>query len=182
MKPDDFIPLVLPAALEVEKETGISSAAMVALAATETGWGDHVSEDMTTFETSNNYCNVKDTDTDDWVGPFVEIWTSEYLTARAVANLQRHGVTVRMITDYIYTDRNGNSTAHIHLVSRFRKYASIKESFSDFANVMQTRTRYATAWEARSDPEKFIREMIGAGYNTDPNATDTLISIIRAHF
>lgn len=178
MKATDFILMLSPPTLQVEQETGLSHKAMIAIAAVETAWGDRVSRDVKTGETSNNYCNIKDSETDDWHGPFVDIVTTEFLTRQSVLNLRRHGVKINLISDYIYP----GYTARVHLISRFRKYLSPTESFQDFAHVVQSIPRYGIAWSVRTDPESFVKALHAAGYATDPNYSNTLISIIRSHF
>ncbi len=62
----------------------------------------------------------------------------------------------------------------------FRQYDSMAASFNDFARFIQENPRYGKALEARDDPEQFARELQQAGYATDPEYAEKLISIMNS--
>ena len=62
----------------------------------------------------------------------------------------------------------------------FREYDSMAASFNDFARFIRDNPRYGQALEARNDPEQFARELQQAGYATDPQYADKLISIMNS--
>jgi flagellum-specific peptidoglycan hydrolase FlgJ len=59
--PQGFINSVLPGAVQIQIETGLPAACMVAQAALETGWGQNVTKDMHTSQVSFNLFNIKGT-------------------------------------------------------------------------------------------------------------------------
>jgi peptidoglycan hydrolase-like protein with peptidoglycan-binding domain len=65
--------------------------------------------------------------------------------------------------------------------SRFRKYHSAEESFTDHAQFFYDNGRYAEALRHTDDPYRFAREIHRAGYATAPNYSDALIKIIRSY-
>lgn len=68
----------------------------------------------------------------------------------------------------------------VQTVAEFRAYDSPKESYEDFANFLKTNPRYGPALEilnATGDGEAFIRAVHQAGYATDPQWSDKIISI-----
>lgn len=53
-------------------------------------------------------------------------------------------------------------------VAKFRAYASPQESFSDYAQFMQSNPRYAGAIKRGAVAQEFARELQSSGYATDP--------------
>ncbi|MFZ4461326.1 MAG: glycoside hydrolase family 73 protein [Patescibacteria group bacterium] len=49
----------------------------------------------------------------------------------------------------------------------FKTYASMEESFADYARLISTSARYKKAFEFKNDPEAFLTEIIRGGYATD---------------
>lgn len=66
----------------------------------------------------------------------------------------------------------------INIVDSFRAYDSMEESFEDYGRFLQTQPRYAKAFQT-SNPEEFAKELQQAGYATDPEYANKLISIMR---
>lgn len=58
----------------------------------------------------------------------------------------------------------------------FRAYGSPQESFDDFFTFLKDNPRYAQALQAQ-DPTSFIKSIHAAGYATDPNWSDQVLSI-----
>ncbi len=66
----------------------------------------------------------------------------------------------------------------INIVDSFRAYESMEDSFEDYGRFLSTQPRYAEAFKV-STPEEFARELQRAGYATDPEYANKLISIMR---
>lgn len=66
----------------------------------------------------------------------------------------------------------------INIVDSFRAYESMEDSFGDYGHFLRTQPRYAEAFKV-STPEEFARELQRAGYATDPEYANKLISIMR---
>ncbi len=63
---------------------------------------------------------------------------------------------------------------------RFRKYNSWAESIEDHGRLLQN-SRYSQAMANRNNPDQFARELQRAGYATDPEYANKLISIMRSN-
>ncbi|MCW5588692.1 MAG: flagellar assembly peptidoglycan hydrolase FlgJ [Legionellales bacterium] len=62
----------------------------------------------------------------------------------------------------------------------FRSYGSFRESFADYAQFLQNNPRYDQALKSVSNPHQFARELQRAGYATDPNYANKIISIMES--
>ena len=69
----------------------------------------------------------------------------------------------------------------VHVEAEFRAYNSYEESFADYASLLTEAQRYAPALAVRDDPVTFAWELQRAGYATDPNYANKLISIMQRH-
>ena len=63
----------------------------------------------------------------------------------------------------------------------FRKYNSWQESIDDHSRLLTTAARYSTAMANRNNPDQFARELLKAGYATDPQYANKLISIMKSN-
>lgn len=63
--------------------------------------------------------------------------------------------------------------------SQFKKYAHLADSFDDFVELVKTSPRYREALEAATDAEQFVRSLHAAGYATDPQYTDKVMSVYQ---
>ena len=63
----------------------------------------------------------------------------------------------------------------------FRKYNSWQESIDDHGRLLTTVARYAKAMANRNNPDQFARELQKAGYATDPQYANKLISIMKSN-
>jgi len=61
----------------------------------------------------------------------------------------------------------------------FRSYDSFADSFDDYVDFLRTNHRYSTALQHSGDDEIFIKDLHQAGYATDPNYADKIISILN---
>ncbi len=50
----------------------------------------------------------------------------------------------------------------------FKTYASMEESFADYARLLSTNARYKGAFEYKNDPKAFLQTVIAGGYASDP--------------
>jgi len=64
-------------------------------------------------------------------------------------------------------------------VSRFRLYSSMEKSFLDHGRFLDRADRYNAAFRYGSNPDRFIREVHRAGYATDPNYSNLVISLMK---
>ena len=62
--------------------------------------------------------------------------------------------------------------------AKFKAYHNPQESFEDHARLIANNRRYSKAMENLNDPKQFARELQRAGYATDPNYANKLISIM----
>jgi flagellar rod assembly protein/muramidase FlgJ len=74
-----------------------------------------------------------------------------------------------------------NTTEYIHntpvkTMASFRQYASMEESFNDYLALIQG-DRYKNALANASDSERYIQALHAAGYATDPDYANKILSI-----
>ncbi len=68
----------------------------------------------------------------------------------------------------------------VSVVSPFRTYASVENSFIDHGHFLATNSRYAPAFSTTT-ADDFIRVVAAAGYATDPAYATTVISIMQRY-
>lgn len=132
--PDDFVQALLPAAQQLEAETGISARLMIAQAALETGWGKHLPKDAQ-GQSSFNLFGIKADAR--WQGPQVSITTTEYRDGVAVkeqANFRAYGSLQESLRDYV---------DFLQAQPRYREALSQADNPHAFANALQ-QAGYAT--------------------------------------
>ena len=59
----------------------------------------------------------------------------------------------------------------------FRSYASFQESFRDYVDFIKTNPRYGDALKQAGNGERYLHELQQAGYATDPNYANKVMSI-----
>lgn len=59
----------------------------------------------------------------------------------------------------------------------FRSYASLNEALDDYGKFIATQPRYQQAVENAHDAQKYTRELQNAGYATDPNYSNKIMSV-----
>jgi flagellar protein FlgJ len=62
--------------------------------------------------------------------------------------------------------------------AQFRAYASPHESFRDYASFLKDSPRYAKALSVAGDPAAYLHALQDAGYATDPNYAQKILSLI----
>ena len=63
----------------------------------------------------------------------------------------------------------------------FRSYASFQESFQDYVNFIKTNPRYGNALKQAGNGERYLYELQRAGYATDPNYANKVMSIYHSN-
>ncbi|ABI56255.1 flagellar assembly peptidoglycan hydrolase FlgJ [Alkalilimnicola ehrlichii MLHE-1] len=97
--PAEFVEGLLPAARETAAELGVSPRALIAQAALETGWGQHVI-DRGEQGSSHNLFNIK---SHGWAGDSVSVATLEYregVAQREQASFRAYGGVAESFRDY----------------------------------------------------------------------------------
>lgn len=162
MKPEIFVKINLPHAMQVEKKTGILAVATLTQAALESAWGD--------VAPGNMFFGVKDTDGVN--GNEQLITTTEY--TRSAKNPMPFPISSTPIV------KNGVKMFKHKGKDYFRKYATPEDSFNDHAQFFLKNKRYAKALIVKSDYNRFFEEIAKAGYATDPNYSDTLKAVSKS--
>lgn len=147
---DEFLKRAIPLAIKSQRETSVPASVTLAQATWETGRGAH------TINGSNNYFGIKASGTPDTnitVGPvasgWVWAWTNEW-----------------------------DGTRYVQRRERFRKYATMEDSFRDHGLLLATNPRYAAAMNSVDDPREFARRIAAAGYATSPTYAPDLIRLM----
>ena len=65
------------------------------------------------------------------------------------------------------------------VVASFKKYPSIQHSISDYISLITTNKRYQVALANAADPKRYLDELQAAGYATDPNYANKIVSIYK---
>jgi len=87
-----------------------------------------------------------------WKGQFIELKTGEYL--------------------------NGQ---YVSISGKFRKYATVADSFADYINFLKKNPRYTTAGVfSASTPEAQALALQKAGYATDPNYSKLIVGVMNS--
>lgn len=144
---EDFIQTLKPAAHAAAAKLGTQPEAILAVAALETGWGQHVMPTQN-GNSSFNLFGIKASK--GWHQGKVMATTLEF--------------------------ENG---AMQKRREPFRTYNNPAESVADFADFIQRNPRYQTALNNADNPEKFLKEIHKAGYATDPDYSQKVVSVMR---
>jgi peptidoglycan hydrolase FlgJ len=160
---ETFLRDFTPHAVWLEGWSGIPAVLMLAVAALETGWGQHVcthsSQAMEALDidkdqalaieegtTSHNYFGIKATNP---YQPYVVCWTHE---------------------------ADGEDRQRIP--AKFVRYDRPRESVAHFYAFLHHNPRYMEAMDVRHDPEAMAQGMHEAGYATDPDWAHKVIEIM----
>jgi len=161
MKPEDFVKQLLPHAYITEQKSGISAIFTLAQAALETGWGNSAPGNM--------YFGVKWRKSDKCKKQLLR--TTEISTKPDLKFPEIISVTP--------FENKGKQMYRYRVRDWFRAYDSPEESFTDHAQFFIRNKRYTVALEAKVNPVKFAQEVAKAGYATDPDYADKLITTIN---
>lgn len=72
-----------------------------------------------------------------------------------------------------------NSGVAERQTAEFRSYSSLGDSFQDFVRFLKENPRYQNALESAGNDQDFVRGLQGAGYATDPNYAEKILSILQ---
>lgn len=161
MTPGEFIKAFLPYARETEEKSGISAVFILAQAALESAWGSAAPGNM--------FFGVKDTDGIN--GNEQLLTTTEYS--------QRADIKFPEIISIEPVIRDGKKYFKYRVKDYFRKYETPGDCFNDHAQFFKVNSRYQFALKVSDDPEQFALQVASAGYATDPEYSDKLITVIR---
>lgn len=149
---EDFLARAIPLAIKSQRSTTVPASVTLAQAIWETGRGKHPIGD------ANNYFGIKAGSANSDVlvlGPIASGWVW--------ANT-----------------KEWNGSRYVERRERFRKYASMEDSFRDHGLLLATAPRYADAMRAVDDPREFARRIAAAGYATSPTYAADLIRVMDA--
>ncbi len=146
----DFLRSHTDAARQVEAQSGIPAAFMVAQAAHESGWGKHEIRNVD-GSPSHNLFGIKAGA--GWNGPVAEITTTEYINGEA------QKVTAKF-------------RAYASYAESFQDYARLLRESPRYADVVAQATTAPSA-------QGFAQGLQRAGYATDPAYADKLTRIIN---
>ena len=135
--PEAFVKELWPHAQRTARDLGTRPELLLAQAALETGWGQHVIRG-TDGSNSFNLFGIK-------------------------ADARWQGE--RALTETIEFEDGLMRKQH----ATFRAYASLADSFSDYADFLKTNPRYREALNRAADAPSFARALAEAGYATDPD-------------
>ena len=62
---------------------------------------------------------------------------------------------------------------------RFRAYASLRDSFNDYVEFVQSNPRYERALQVTGDSHSYFSELQRAGYATDPDYADKIDALLK---
>lgn len=142
-----FIEQLYPAALSAAEKLGIDPKALLAQAAIETGWGQHMIHN-TSGQNTHNLFGIK---------------------------ADRRWQGDRAMVDTIEFDQGVAATKK----APFRVYNSFADSMQDYVSFVQQNSRYEDAVKQSQSPQNYFSELQKAGYATDPNYADKVISVFE---
>lgn len=99
--------------------------------------------------------------------------TNNLFNIKAGAHSEYESVNVKT-TEYI-------ADTPIKTNASFRKYASVEQSIQDYISLIQHDERYQTALANTANPEHYVNELYKAGYATDPEYGNKILSIYRGN-
>ncbi len=142
-----FIEQLYPAAQQAAQQLGIDPKALLAQAAIETGWGQHMIHN-TSGQNSHNLFGIKAD----------RLWQGD----RAMVN------TIEFEKGVAATKK-----------APFRMYDSFAESMQDYVGFVKQNPRYEEAVKQSRSPQDYFSELQKAGYATDPDYAQKIISIFE---
>jgi flagellum-specific peptidoglycan hydrolase FlgJ len=162
---EDFIQQYAQNATDSMRQTRVPASVTLAQAALESGWGKHAPR--------FNFFGIKAGSS--WTGEKQLLTTTEIHSDN---DRNRHRYP-EVISIEQFTDSSGNTRYRWRVKDNFRAYANAEESFNDHGNFLVSNSRYREAFNHTGDGRQFAREIARAGYATDPNYANVLVSIIE---
>ncbi len=108
----------------------------------------------------------------DWGRSQLSLSANNYFGIKALGGLGNDGVVWMSTGEF---DAEGQA---YQTMSPFRAYRSLTDSLIDHDVMLSTSTRYALAMQSASDARQFAQGLADAGYATDPEYADKLISLM----
>jgi flagellar protein FlgJ len=142
-----FIQQLYPVAQQAAEQLGLDPKALLAQAALETGWGQHMIHN-TQGKNSYNLFGIKADSR--WQGNKAMVNTIEF--DQGVAATKKEP---------------------------FRVYESFADSMRDYVSFVQQNPRYEQAVKQTQSSENYFSELQKAGYATDPNYADKVMSVLE---
>lgn len=143
-----FIEQLYPVAQQAAENLGLDPKALLAQAALETGWGQHMIH-TTEGKNSHNLFGIKAGKS--WGGHRALVDTVE--VEQGIAKTQK---------------------------APFRVYSGFADSMQDYVSFVQQNPRYQQAIKLTSDPRQYFIELQKAGYATDPNYAEKVMSVLSS--
>ncbi|MGH8144537.1 MAG: glucosaminidase domain-containing protein [Steroidobacteraceae bacterium] len=149
-----FIRKLEPYAQRAAAQLGISSTSLIAQAALETGWGQHVPAGSA--GSSHNLFGIKAGA--NWSGASVSARTTEYIGSSA-------------------SDGGGSSSAATSVPQSFRAYSSLQQGVNDYVTLLKHSPGYQQALGTGDDAGAFASALQRGGYATDPDYVQKLVAM-----
>ncbi|MEM7375894.1 MAG: glucosaminidase domain-containing protein [Pseudomonadota bacterium] len=146
--PEQFVHAVMPHARSAAQAIGVDPRVLVAQAALETGWGQHVPHDAQTA--GFNLFGIKAD----------ERWQGERV---AWNTLEHDGMAFRPTR------------------AQFRAYAGVEQAVNDYVDFVRDNPRYEPALARAEDADAYVEALHAAGYATDPDYADKVLSILHGN-
>lgn len=149
--PEDFVARVRPHAQRVAASLGVPAEVLIAQAALETGWGQHMIRGPTDAS-ANNFFGIKADRR--WHGPSVNVTTMEFaggVMQRVRAPFRAYASAAESFDDYA------------HFITGQERYRGALEA-----------TR-----RAHGDPQVYIHGLQEAGYATDPDYAQKVVAVMK---
>lgn len=163
----DFIDKYAQNAIDSMANTQVPASVTLAQAALESGWGKHAPQ--------YNFFGIKAGSK--WKGKKQLLKTTE---VHKDNDESKHSYPeVISITEF-KTD-SGATRYRWKVKDNFRAYDSATESFDDHGNFLVVNKRYKDAFKHTGDGIEFAKEIAKAGYATDPDYAQSLVSIIKKY-
>ena len=153
----NFIHQAIHPAQNSEKLTGVPASITIAQAILESGWGKHH------MGSANNYFGVK---------------------AQTVKGKVTYGNVAIGYVDRTTKEHIKSLNKDISIKAHFRSYKNMSDSFLDHGTFLKNNPRYSsalTAYAKTKNADDFAHGLQKAGYATDPNYANLLISIMKKY-
>ena len=111
-----------------------------------------------------------------WGGSELATRANNYFGIKCSAQASPH--QVGCVDRETWEHLNGND---VTVTASFRRYVSMTDSFLDHGLFLTSRPRYAAAFEPGIGADEFARRIHAAGYATDPNYSNKLISLMTQY-
>ena len=153
---DNYIALMKPFALQLEKEYKIPYKFILAQTGLETGWGK-----SSLVNDAYNFGGIKAVKSQDYVTRY---------TYEVVSNPNEY------FTRDKSKDKKVGTKTQIYLPQKFARYPNVWEGLKSYAKVLML-PRYKEAFKY-TDPKKFAEQIAKGGYATSPTYYKTISSLI----